>query len=299
MKCQSSINVCVVVLSFAFCLLSFSSPIYAVVSPVSYEITVSATIGEPKLILFGYTSPNALVELKGIRVSEETIANKEGYFFFDRIFLPPPSPEYPELCLTSIDTQNRISFPTCLPPLPTGPYEITVGPVLLPPTISLEKGNFLPLEQIAALGATIPNTEVTIYLANDLSTGFLASAIYHDRGVSSRLKLAFITPVYAYSLPKYQIQADNNGHFEFNLPANQPATWRVFAGSFYLGSPTPKSNTLTFKVLSWWQSLWQKIKEFLMLLLGFLRPYLWLLIILGEITVVILLWRRHKTAANP
>lgn len=283
MRCQNSFKVCLAALSFAFCFLRFGFPTYATAEPVSYEITVSAAIGEPKLTLFGYSSPNSLVELKGNRVSEQVIANKQGYFFFDRVFLPQPTPEYPELCLTSIDTQSRISFPTCLPSLPrqlAGPYEITVGPVLLPPTISLEKGNYLPGKQVAAQGATIPNTEVTIFLANDLSTFYLASKL--------------ITPAYAYSLPKYQIQADENGHFEFNLPANRSATWRIFTAASYLGSPTPKSNTLTFKILSWWEWLWQKLKEILALFLGLFKPYLWQLIILAEIIILSLLWHQKR-----
>lgn len=281
---NESFKFLVVVLSFAFCLLSFNSPAQATtLESVSYTITVTATIGEPKLTLFGYTSPNALVELKGIRVSEDVIADQKGYFFFDRVFLPRPTPKYPELCLNSIDTQSRISFPTCLPSLPTGPFDISIGPVLLPPTISLEKGNFLPFQQVTAQGATIPNTEVAIYLYNaDPSAGFKAFWL--------------ISPVLAYSLPAYKIQADENGNFEFNLPANRPNLWRVFASSFYLGSPSPKSNTLTFRVLSWWEWLLAKLKEILALLLSLLSPYLWHLIILSEIIILFWLWRRYKSS---
>lgn len=253
--------------------------------PVSYTVTVSASVGEPKLTLFGYTSPHAEVKLEGERVSEETIANEEGYFFFDRIFLPRPTPEYPELCLIAIDNHHRLSFPTCLPPLPVGPFDITVGPVLLPPTVSLEKGNFLPSEQVAAEGETIPNTEVTVYLANK----FL-----EEQSFISILSKLLISPIYAYSLPKYQIQADERGHFEFNLPGVRPASWRVFAAGTFLGSPTPKSNSLSFKVLSWWEWLWQMLKRLLGLILGFLRPYLWQLIILAEIVLIYWLWRKRR-----
>jgi len=144
--------------------------IFAVENPQSYQITVSAAIGESHLTLFGYTSPNALVQLEGQRVSEQVIADQNGYFFFDRIFLPKPNPLYPELCLTSVDTQSRISFPTCLPSLPTEPLNIIIGPVLLSPTLILSKGNFLPKEQIVAKGLTIPNSEVMIFLANDTRT---------------------------------------------------------------------------------------------------------------------------------
>lgn len=268
----------VVLFTFAF-LLSPSSSYAIHQNSVSYTIIVSATVGEPKLTLFGYTSPGAWVELKGTGVVEETISNSQGYFFFDRIFLPRPRPEYPELCLTAVDTQQRPSFPTCLPPLPVGPFNIQVGPVLLSPTISLEKGNFLPGEQVAAKGATIPNSEVTIFLAYD---------------PSSLPQFSLISPVYAYSLPKYQIRSDENGSFEFNLPANQPTTWRVFAAAKLLGSPTPKSNTLTFRVLSWWQWLWEKIKLIFLSLLAFIKPYLWQLIILIEVIIILWLFRKRR-----
>lgn len=257
---------------------------FAATESIPYAITVTATVGEPKLTLFGYTSPQAEVKLEGERVHEETIANEEGYFFFDRIFLPPPTPDYPEICLTAIDTHYRTSFPTCLPPLPVGPFDITVGPVLLPPTISLEKGNFLPNEQIVAEGETIPNTEATIYLANDFWT----------KTPHRLLSIFRASPAYAYYLPRYQIQADERGHFEFNLPGVRPASWRVFAATNFLGSPTPKSNSLSFKVLSWWEWFWQMLKRLLSLILGFLRPYLWQLIILAEVVLIFWLWRKRR-----
>lgn len=278
-------NSSLVIFIFFCFLISFSFPTFAADS-LFYTITVSASIGEPKLTLFGYASPFAKVELRGYRVSEETKASEIGYFFFDRIFLPRPRPGYPELCLLSIDTQSRTSFPTCLPPLPVGPFNITVGPVLLSPTISLEKGKFLPGEQVAAKGATLPNSEVTIFLAYETKTP--------RRWPKGLLRGEIVKKAYASPLPKYQIRADKNGSFEFNLPANWPTTWRVFAAAKHLGSPTPKSNTITFRILFWWQWLWEKLKQLFWALLGFLRPYLWLYIILAEMVVIILFVKRKK-----
>lgn len=266
----------------------FSFPVQAATTnprshPITSEvsITVSAAIGEPKLNVFGYTAPSAQVELRGSRVAEEVTSNGKGYFFFDRVFLPQLRTEstYPELCLITIDNQKRFSFPTCLPPLPFGLYEITVGPVLLPPTISLEQGNFLPGEQIAARGQTIPDSKVAIFLANNFP-----------------LQQGLIPSAYAHFLPSYQIRSNSKGEFEFNLPAEKPATWRLFAAARYLGSPTPKSNSLTFKVLNWWQRLWERIKAILGLFLGFLKPHLWQLFILAEIIVIFyLLWRHRRS----
>ena len=242
-------------------------------NPLPYTITVTATIGEPKLTLFGWTSPFALVELRGSQVYAETTANIQGYFYFDRVFLPQTA-NSPELCLSAIDTQDRTSFPTCLPPLPTGPYHVRVGPVLLAPTISLEKGNFLAGQQVAARGETMPNSKVTIFLANEA------------KGTAS-----LISPAYAFSLPQYQIISDETGHFEFNLPASWPATWRVFASADYLDSPTPKSNTLAFKILFWWQYLWETLIGFL----ANLKPYWWAMVILVEIIIILFIKRKMKS----
>jgi len=267
--------------------------------PVPYQIKVSAAIGEPKLTLFGYTSPNAQVELKGFRVFERTLANSDGYFIFDRIFLPPPSQDvflreavYPELCLIALDIWGLTSFPVCLPPLPDGPFDIQAGPVLLPPTLTLEKGSFYTESQITARGQTIPNSQVTIYLANNSSgkpslIHFFSNLLAH--------------PVQAYSLPKYDLKADQAGHFEFNLPAVQPATWKLFAATTFLESPSPKSNSLTFKILGFWEWLWEKFKEILGVMVGLIRPYLFFIVLLAEAVLIgyLLRIKRRSMKAHP
>jgi len=269
-------------LIFVFLSFSFPAPTQAITNPLPYEITISASIGESRLTLFGYTSPNALVQLDGQRVSEEVIAGQNGYFFFDRIFLPRPNPQYPELCLTSIDTQSRISFPNCLPPLPTEPFNINIGPVLLPPTFTLAKGSFLPKEQIVAEGLTIPNLEVIIYLANDAA----------KKSFISRL----IPEAFAYTLPQYQTQADQNGRFEFNLPTIKKANWKIFAGAIWQNSPTPKSNTLNFKIQSWLEWFWSKVISLLRAVLGVLKPFFWLMAVLIELIVIValLVYKKRK-----
>lgn len=250
----------------------FPSSTQAVTNPISYEMTVSASIGEGRLTLFGYTSPHALVQLGGRQIAEEVIAGENGFFFFDRIFLPKPSPQYPELCLNSIDTQSRISFPNCLPPLPTGPFNMSVGPVLLPPTFTLTKGSFLPKEQIVASGLTIPRSNVMIYLANDAT----------KKSFLSRL----VPETFAYNLPQYQTQSDQNGRFEFNLPTIKRSNWKIFAGANWQNSPTPKSNTLNFKIQSWWEWFLSRVTSLLRAVLSLLRPFLWLVTILLELIVV-------------
>lgn len=261
------------ILSFLF--LIFPSPTEAVNNPQSYEITVSATLGEPKLTLFGYSSPHSLVQLRGERVAEEVIADNQGYFLFDRAFLPYPNPQYPELCLNAIDTQSRISFPVCLPTLPTGPFNFNIGPVLLAPTFSLEKDS--------AEGLTIPNTEVNIFLANDAS-----------QTKSNFLSRLFRFEVSAYSLPQYKIKSDSQGRFEFSLPTIKPNNWRLFTAAEFQGSPTPKSNTLNFKILNWWQWLLLMITNLLRAFLRLVKPFWWSLLICLELGLIVFLLAKIK-----
>ena len=257
------------------------APIRAAENPSEAQITVWATIGEPKLTVFGWTSPQALVELKGQRVSELAVADETGYFYFDRVFLPPPKPNYPEICLSVVDRASRISsFPTCLPPLPPKLGEIRVGPVLLPPTLSLEQGEFLAGQQVKATGATFPKSKVKIFFANETSN--LAS---HLPGVKG---------AWAFSLPQYEIQSDQQGNFEFNLPASYPQNWKVYATAEFQGSPSPKSVSLSFRVLSWWAWFWQRAKEFLLATLALLKPHWWWLVIAGEILLILILWRKKS-----
>ncbi len=272
----------VLLFSLFFLLVFFSRAASAKADPppVSYQVTVSATIGEPILTIFGYTSPQALVKLDGFRTADHVLSDTTGYFRFEKVYLPLADPNYPELCLTSVDTQSRLSnFPTCLPPLPGGRLDITVGPVLLPPTLSLSKGsilssskgNFLPSEQVIARGSTIPNAKVIVYLANDLGK-----------------KLALIRSAEAYSLPIYETIADGRGNFEFNLPADQPSLWRLFASAEFAGSPTPKSNTLVFRILNWWGWLW----ELVLTLFGLLKPFWWLLVIALQMAIIFFLLKK-------
>ena len=269
-------------------LLFFSSffnphPAEAIENPIKAEVTVSASIGEPKLTLFGYSSPHSLVQLQGEKIAEEVIADEEAFFLFNQVFLPYPNPQYPELCLNAIDTQSRISFPVCLPPLPTGPFDISVGPVLLAPTFSLEKGSFLPLEQVKAEGLTIPNSQVNIFLANDAS-----------RQKQNLLSKLFRFQASAYSLPQYKIKSDSQGRFEFSLPTIKPNNWRLFTAAEFQGSPTAKSNTLNFKILSWWQWLLLILTNFLGAFLRLVKPFWWLLLICLELGLVVFLLAKIK-----
>jgi hypothetical protein len=298
-----------VILIFLF-LIHLVNPALAMgrqLAQVSYDVTVTATVGEPKLTLFGYTSPFAKVKLEGIGVAKETQSDEEGYFYFDRVFLPAPSERwvseskielaYPELYLLTIDTDNRVSSPVILPSLPIGPYEISIGPFLMSPTLTLEKGKYLPNEQVIASGQATPMSEVTVYLANQNKESFWQKLFYLT-------PLSLLSPhqTYAYFIPKYQIKSDENGRFQFNLPKNSQFSgtpWKVFAGVTFLDSLSPKSNTLNFAILNSWQWLVQLISGLFLTIIGLLKPYGLALLIFCEVLLILWLFRRFIATPKP
>jgi len=227
----------------------------------SPEITVSAAIGERKLTIFGWAPVQSQIRLDGGAVYDSVSAAKDGSFLISGIYLPN-IPVYPEICLQARDAEGRTTQPTCLPRLEIGQYNYTVGPVLLSPTLSLEKGEIIKGNQAAAQGKTTPNTQVGIFLART---------------------------ALAYSIPKYQIMSDKAGNFEFNLPTEAVDKWRVFAGANILGAASPKSNTLTFNIHPGIYYLW----IFLQSLLALIRPHLLYFVIVIEVVILVLSFKRH------
>src|SRR5689334_1771896 len=57
------------------------------------------------LSIYGYGPINAEVSLKGFGVSEKTVSDQTGFFIFDSIYSYTYS--YPELCIQSVDNENR------------------------------------------------------------------------------------------------------------------------------------------------------------------------------------------------
>jgi len=182
----------------------------------SPDVVVSATISEPKMILYGWGPPESDIRLTGIGIDEKTRSQTDGYFRFDSVFLPselfgnPALEFFPEMCIFAITSKHSSTSPTCLPRLPLGPYLFDIGPVILAP--SLEVGNNL------SKGKTIPNSDIEIFMTSN------------------------------YFIPIYRIRSDKFGDFSFNLPITKGNVWRIFAGTSFNGlGMSTKSNTLIFK----------------------------------------------------
>lgn len=265
--------------------LNLKSYAYTIPSNLNTNVAVDVSIGEFRFTLFGYASPNALVSLEGMGIYDQTYSNQSGYFEFRNRF-SPLAPR--EACLTAQDQFGRTTTPTCLPPFPTK-YDINIGPVLLPPTISLNtpsrqwlnNDNFFMGDEITATGQTIPNTNVAFSIFRDEkdSHGLLADS--HGWG--------FVKPVEAYFFPSLTTKADSKGNFSFSLPSSNPSYFRLFAQTNYQQSDSPKSNGLNLKIYP----VWMIIIYLFTLLFSLIKSRILELIILVECILLFLFFLKR------
>ena len=225
-------------------LLLLPRPVFAKEIPKS--VNISASIGENEVTIFGYSSPNAKIELTGINIYSLTFSGKDGYFKFDKIILPRGKSE---LCLQAKDTNNRSTTPICIPPPPPTNYHTDIGPVLLPPTVSLEQDKINPNSTVISSGQSIPNSPVTIFFYKE-----------NDKGKS------FPKKALAYSLPPLKSNSDNEGHYSLNLPTAYSSNYRLYTSVQYGDNFSPKSNTLLFLMPSF-SKLWLQQNSYLAIIL--------------------------------
>jgi len=275
-----------VILSLLFLPIGIGEVSAAILSPtkviVRPNVVVSATIGIPKMTLWGYGAPFSIIELSGVGVDQKIISKEDGYYSFDLVYLPD-SNSFPELCVVEIDQQKRTTPPTCIPPITSGNYFYNVGPVILPPTISLSASKARVESQVSAEGKTIPNSNIKVVLGRpDTSKGILTFRLVKN--------------VLAYYIPSYSIVSDLEGDFSFNMPTGSDTTWRVFAIAEYRDEgQSPKSNTLKFVSLTSAIYFWGKLMAFLLTFLTWPRIIiLEILIIIIAIVVILISKRRRK-----
>lgn len=198
-------------------------PVFATESSVSVTASVG---GQNRVTINGYTSPKSRVELSSPKVFSVTYSDDSGYFIFDKAVLPNnPS----DLCLSSIDQNFRYTTPVCIPAPPPQNSSTDIGPILLPPTISLENDKINPHSTVITSGQAIPNSAVNLnfYKVNDSA-------------------LSFPKKVQAYSLPTITAVSDSQGNYSLSLPTAYSSSYRLYASSKFKDNYSPKSNTLLY-----------------------------------------------------
>lgn len=253
---------------------------YAEQIQITSSVNVDAFIGEFHFTLYGYSSPNALVNLDGMGIYDQTYADNTGYFEFKDRF----SPQAPrEACLTAQDQFGRTTAPNCIPPFPTQ-YDATIGPIIMPPTVSLDASHYYQGDEVKLSGQTIPNSPISFSTFVDEKASLL--------NYLSRLPSYFslVKPVQAFTFPQLSTQADNKGNFSLALPSSHPEFFRLFAQTAYDNSNSPQSINLNLKILP----VWMIIIQFLLLLWSIIASRLLEILILGElIAITIFLIRRY------
>jgi len=217
--------------------------------------TVSGTISETSVTIFGYTCKKCKVEITNPYIYSATYSDEKGYFEFNRIIIPK---KFSDICLTSTDKHNSQSSPTCIASPPQQRYHTDIGPILLAPTISLNKSQITPYNTIMSEGEGIPNSTIQIHLFKN-----------NDK--------AKIIPkeVQAYSLPVLTIKLDDEGNFNFNIPTTYQTNFRLFANSIYLNSASPKSNTLIYHLPIYTDYLLYFIFPFIILCLTYIFHWIY------------------------
>lgn len=261
-----------------------------------YPVDVSLSIGEYRFTLFGYTSPFALVTLSGMGIFDLTYADNKGYFIFKNRF-SPFSPR--EACLTAQDQLGRLSSPLCLPPFPTN-YNVEIGPVIMPPTLSLDKENYWVGDEVILSGQTVPNSEVDLSLYANKSEFKRMIANERIRSfVTIRFPICVHSRVYAaeknpptdgFRLPKFTTTSDDKGNFSIALPSSFAKTFRLFAQTNFLENSSPESRKLTVKILPWWMII---VQFFIMLFSVIKSRLLEFIILLQIVGLVIYFLRRY------
>ena len=229
-------------------------------------VTVSASIGNFRFTLDGYSSPGALVTIQGMGIYDQTFANRDGYFQFSNSF-SPFSPR--EACLTAQDQLGRLTSPVCLPPFSTN-RNITIGPVILPPTVSLDKDVYYVGDEAILSGQSIPNSQIV------LST--------FVKNKSPRIITQIVKPVYADTIPQLTIKTDAKGNYSVALPSSSDEAMRLFTQTKYNEQPSAQSINLNIKI---WP-VWMMVINFFKLIFLLLKPRLLELIILVQLIGLII-----------
>ena len=286
-----------------------SSGTVAGIKSQSVDIINSAYIGEFRFSLFGYTSPYAIVTFEGMGIFDQTTANNKGYFEFNNRFSPFSKRE---ACLSSKDQFGRLSSPVCLPPFPVN-YNVSIGPVIMPPTVSLDKTDYFMGDQVVLSGQAVPNTDVklSVFGEDGKMNELIAkeNVIPAEAGIQTKITIQkgnyrldpllqgddksniffFIRPVEAFTFPELTAKSDDKGNFSINLPSSTPNKFRLFGQTNFKKSISSNSVKLSLDILP----VWMIVVKFFLFLFSLIRPRLLEMTIILEILYILYVLRSH------
>jgi hypothetical protein len=230
------------------------------------DVNINVNIGEGILEVFGYTSPKTKVILEGQGIYEETKSDKNGYFVFKNTRIRIGKQE---ICLRALADNSASSQPVCLS-IPAKKY-IKVGPIILPPVISMNQLQYNVKDLAIIQGSTVPNSDVIVKF---FST---------DIGVNTTTGI---------SLPEINTRSDKYGGFSVQIPSNVDQRLRFYAQTRFNDADSGKSTTLTVDIMPWWLLIIKLLSN----LLAIFRDKWPYVIIAIELLVLALLWLvRRKT----
>lgn len=161
--------------------------------------------------------------MSNTKIFSVTYSDENGYFLFNKTIIPKNSGEY---CLFSKDESNRSSPILCLPPPPPINTFTNIGPIILAPTLSQDKGS----TNLITSGQSVPHSTVNIQL-------------FQVENKPSLVKKAS-----AFSLPQFSTTTDSNGNFNLNLPTQYASAYRYYATVITPDSlASAKSNSLYYQ----------------------------------------------------
>jgi hypothetical protein len=256
------------------------------------ETKISAVVGYGIFTIEGYTSPEAKVKLTSSQAnlgSQQTKADKNGFFRFSNIILPG---QPGELWLQATDSQELTGPPVAIPEPPPGIEKIEN--ILLPPTLAHSKGFFRKGSRSLAFGQTIPNSQVEIYLFEDQDISWFKKLLL-TLPLPSKKAQAQEETLFSVS-NKLTLKTGEDGYFSFDLPNQKNQLFRYYAGSVYRENYSPKSNTLSFRVLSLIEALYQQMlflaDKILASIFGFLKDLIFWIFL--EIVALVLLAKKYQ-----
>lgn len=222
---------------FIFCFI-FYFGIYSVKAiafrNLSYNVTISASVGDYYLNLSGYIAPYASIVLTSngtfIRA---TVADENGNFSISQVLIRKG---FSTFCLQAIDFKRIGESYTCFNINPaTG--SITMSDIFLPPTLGLSRTEIAAGGTVQVFGYSMPNALVTLFLNNG---------------------------------KKITTYANQEGYYEFKLENVEAGTYQMYTRANWDEKdslePTKKAE---LRALNWWEQfvafleeIWDKVYKF-------------------------------------